>query len=828
MLNALKINIIISILFLSSQIAFSQTMDESRRGIQQSNDISNLIIENKICNNACMSNFKKEAYSNPSYASKILDQCSSSCIEKYQYKMACIQNQTSSKYAPSECNKSFENNSLGSGNASNFISEKSWAVIILLVLVVTAGKLFFNEKNISLGDNFLVKDESKNIDYPQKINVITSVFWLAMLFAIVFSYFKAEPHNASAFLVIPIVVFSGFVFTTWFQSIFFRVNPVFKIPESITHSASGFLISIISYFLSILIIFMYEVLFGSGAMDPDYIDPLILALLIFLINSLQISCFALLIKPAPDKYLYLGFSVIIVMIYNKFASEDGFFAIFVISAYIISVFSSKIPAVENALHRLDYFIGMRFLVKFLLKYFKFDKNFNSKSSNEANEVDDFNAFKTKEPVGDFSTKEGNYFSQKFLSNYLNLKKIIFFESGFYKRIINLKIKAKLLYVFIFAVLCSLFVYYSGQNFTSIKKDENVLKYLVNPSFEYIFDFNNGVAIAKNNGSIYFINNKGERIFDGKFSYHEMGFSDGLLAVAVKDGFSSDWGFINAKGEMIIQPVFASVKGFSDGFAAVLLDENGKWGFINKKGELILKPNYESPGYFFDGMANVDINEDGVNVNGFINKSGNFLIKLNNSRAYKYDENFAAVLNTENNKWGFINKQGSIIIEARFDSVNHFSEGLAAVEVDGKWGFINTTGKFVIEPKFIYKHLDRPEQDVYQFKGGMASVWMGDKMGFINKNGDVVIKSNFDEAKNFSEGLAAVRFGNEYTGKWGFINKNGDLVIAPIFDSANSFSEGFASVSSGGEYSSSDNFATVNMTKSSKWGIIYNPNNKSNQ
>ena len=53
-----------------------------------------------------------------------------------------------------------------------------------------------------------------------------------------------------------------------------------------------------------------------------------------------------------------------------------------------------------------------------------------------------------------------------------------------------------------------------------------------------------------------------------------------------------------------------------------------------------------------------------------------------------------------------------------------------------------------------------------------------------------VGGKFDEAWDFSEGLAAVKIG----GKVGFINKAGEIVINPQFDNAGSFSEGLARVS----------------------------------
>ncbi|MBX9667097.1 MAG: WG repeat-containing protein [Candidatus Obscuribacterales bacterium] len=64
-----------------------------------------------------------------------------------------------------------------------------------------------------------------------------------------------------------------------------------------------------------------------------------------------------------------------------------------------------------------------------------------------------------------------------------------------------------------------------------------------------------------------------------------------------------------------------------------------------------------------------------------------------------------------------------------------------------------------------------------------------KYGFINPNGEVVVPFRYDEAKSFSEGLAAVKVGS----KWGFLDKKGRIVIEPKFDSVDFFREGLAAV-----------------------------------
>lgn len=69
------------------------------------------------------------------------------------------------------------------------------------------------------------------------------------------------------------------------------------------------------------------------------------------------------------------------------------------------------------------------------------------------------------------------------------------------------------------------------------------------------------------------------------------------------------------------------------------------------------------------------------------------------------------------------------------------------------------------------------------------VEMNRRAGYIDQTGKVVIPLKFDEARDFTEGLAPVRVGED----WGYIDRTGRFVIKPQFFEAGRFSEGFAQV-----------------------------------
>src|SRR5215217_8560916 len=50
-------------------------------------------------------------------------------------------------------------------------------------------------------------------------------------------------------------------------------------------------------------------------------------------------------------------------------------------------------------------------------------------------------------------------------------------------------------------------------------------------------------------------------------------------------------------------------------------------------------------------------------------------------------------------WGFCDVKRKVIIEPKYGSASRFSEGLAAVELEGKWGFVDKSGQEVIPLKY---------------------------------------------------------------------------------------------------------------------------------
>ncbi|HZO45292.1 MAG TPA: WG repeat-containing protein [Xanthobacteraceae bacterium] len=92
-----------------------------------------------------------------------------------------------------------------------------------------------------------------------------------------------------------------------------------------------------------------------------------------------------------------------------------------------------------------------------------------------------------------------------------------------------------------------------------------------------------------------------------------------------------------------------------------------------------------------------------------------------------------------------------VITARFERAMPFSEGIAAVRIDGKFGYIDHRGEVVIAPRFDLAG---------DFHQGLAEVVIGENAGVVNRQGQVVVPSIFQRAIPLTNEVVLVA-----EGKW---------------------------------------------------------------
>jgi hypothetical protein len=279
-------------------------------------------------------------------------------------------------------------------------------------------------------------------------------------------------------------------------------------------------------------------------------------------------------------------------------------------------------------------------------------------------------------------------------------------------------------------------------------------------------FSEGIARVFYKDKVGCIDTKGNLVIP--IQYEDMReFSEGFAVVTVND----KQGYINKKGEIIIPPIFYAADSFQNGFAIVREDmftegsfinkegrtiltkrvsltsayceelinckEDEKWGYMNISGEIVVKPIFAYAYPFYEGKAAVEPiplkRKRDEHFYGFINKNGEMIIPpIYQGSDLKFSEDLCAVAN---NEFGYIDPKGELVIPYQFYLGDHFSEGMACVQIteDGKYGFINKEGSFIVRPIF-------DSADAYN--NGLAAVYLGKRFdktlfGYINKDGDYI-------------------------------------------------------------------------------------------
>jgi hypothetical protein len=193
---------------------------------------------------------------------------------------------------------------------------------------------------------------------------------------------------------------------------------------------------------------------------------------------------------------------------------------------------------------------------------------------------------------------------------------------------------------------------------------------------------------------------------------------------------------------------------------------------------VIAPRYWRVDDFSEGLARVSVKGE-VNSVGYINHDGAFAIAPNLSNGYRFHEGRAAV-----------------ILDGPCQIANGGSCGRAEFRpgrrgVDCRYAFIDKTGAPISDLRF---------DDAGDFSEGLAPVRIGQRWGYVDASGQIVIEPRFESAEPFSDGLAAVRA----NGRTGFIKHNGTFVIDPQFSNAESFSDGRALVSNAtGEFATGE-------------------------
>lgn len=192
-------------------------------------------------------------------------------------------------------------------------------------------------------------------------------------------------------------------------------------------------------------------------------------------------------------------------------------------------------------------------------------------------------------------------------------------------------------------------------------------------------FFNGLApVTKNGENIFYINKKGEKVFElPNEIIQASNFQNGIAVVMNKD---EQFGFINMQGQIIIPLQYRFAMPYLKEYTLVMDDEKNMY-YINSKGEKIYSitdENRENIDYI-KRTFEIWVNGISENLISYVTPDGAWGVKnINGKTLVKADGKYKLIFITEkgnpifvtNQGFGIMNKEGKIIIKDKYERITY--------------------------------------------------------------------------------------------------------------------------------------------------------------
>lgn len=293
-------------------------------------------------------------------------------------------------------------------------------------------------------------------------------------------------------------------------------------------------------------------------------------------------------------------------------------------------------------------------------------------------------------------------------------------------------------------------------------------------FDDAYPFFDGLAKVIMNKKCYFIDEKGEVVIDASEYRNVSHFSEGV-AWAVGKTIANETFAIDKTGKVLFQLNGRAESFFYEGLAAFRLDKYGPIGFVNTKGEVVIEPKFHFPDIYRFVNGLVCVGDENTRTFGAINTKGELVIDYQFNKPFMFDQNGCAVVYVGDNQtgtYGLINGEGKFLIELGT---------YRSMENDGKWyrvsidgercGWCDKNGEMKIEPC--------AENDFSQssFNGDKwALAQIDGKKSFIDSKGKVILTTQYEVVSSFIGDVCIVK-----SLGYQLMNRQGELVGEERYD-----------------------------------------------
>lgn len=298
--------------------------------------------------------------------------------------------------------------------------------------------------------------------------------------------------------------------------------------------------------------------------------------------------------------------------------------------------------------------------------------------------------------------------------------------------------------------------------------------LVPFEYDYIYPgIQNGYyVVSKNNKEGLYEPGKGQIVpcvYDAIVTNESFTYN-GYMPVCIDD----KWGIISPTGELVIPIEYENYPHCYNDVIKVGKERPGyksSYGLLSYKGEAIVNPTYAYLNDFINGYA---FFEKFDNTIGFVDGHGNEKIIPRNYDLGCYGDHGTALLSglfrvkdKNSGKWGYMDKQMNLIIPTKYDAINqyddapNYNQGIVLLKLNDDIVILNEKGEIVLSKKEGgYKDVQIVCQSDLSWNKGRFFTYRksngivdntfiqvtnnDDKLGLMNVNGETVVPCKYVE------------------------------------------------------------------------------------
>ena len=278
-------------------------------------------------------------------------------------------------------------------------------------------------------------------------------------------------------------------------------------------------------------------------------------------------------------------------------------------------------------------------------------------------------------------------------------------------------------------------------------------------YDLVFPFDeNGIAQVRENnmGPFGLINRDGVTITPCIYN-KIFPFSNGYAKVVTRKGI----GFVDTLGKEVIAPKFRAVGKLSEELVAVQNGFSYLWQYINMDNKLAFAGKFSTAEPFKNGVAIVSRQLRDENTNIVINKKGEPVELANEGMALHYSEKKYGFRKFNRNPEGKITSSYCIYADSlgnpifgnmRFTEIEPFENNVGVVQLKNrKWSMLNERGFTVIPGKY---------NRIFRLPNQMFSAISSELFGLYANDGTVILEPVFDQIEKAKRGIFRIEQGSQ--------------------------------------------------------------------